>query len=329
MSIPRPEYLWLLVGLAPVALILLRGYVFGKRDLRILGGRWREEALRNVYLVKWFFAGLSYLVFLALSIVAVSGLSWGTHPVEEEREGVDVAMVIDVSRSMLAADVAPSRLQASVSLARHLVEELSGSRFSVVAFRGGALLGVPQTEDVASVMDFLDFVSPDVITTPGTDVEAGLQAALDSFAASDGRYRAIVLFSDGEFLNGAPGQAAQEARRREVPIFPVSVGTTQGAQIVLSDGTTVRDEQGNPVTTRLDRTVLLEVAAGSGGSVFAADDPNVRGKLANRLRQPLGPTIRGGFRLASVERYRVFVVAGLVFLLISVALRSVRWRETI
>jgi hypothetical protein len=107
------------------------------------------------------------------------------------------------------------------------------------------------------------------------------------------------------------------------------VGTTDGAQIVLADGSTVRDQQGNPVTTRLDRSVLLEVAAASGGTLFGVDDPNVRGKLTGRLRQPLGPTIRGGFRLASVERYRVFVVAGLVFLLISVAVRSVRWRDTI
>ncbi len=327
MKVGNPDAFWLLLGLVPLLAVALLGYYRGKRDLRRLGGDWQLPEMINLYLVKWFFSTTFLSLFLAFSVLAMADISWGRQPVEEDKRGVDIVCVIDVSRSMLADDVPPSRLERSGSVIRGLLMELSGARYAMVIFKGMGVPVIPLTEDTVAVDSFLDHLSTGMLTSPGTDLEKGLDAALASFPDKMERYQTIVLFSDGESLTGSPMQAALRAAERGIPVYAVAAGIEGGAPLSNADGSPIVDRDGSPVLSVPDRQLLQEISRGSGGKLFQLSDPGTVGQLADEIRRYASESSRVGFRLESILRYRFFLLLAFLSLACFLAIRVVKWKR--
>ncbi len=318
-----------LLALAPaLALLLFLRFRADRSPLRALVGGRRFARLYNVWLVRSFFAGAFTVAFVVLAVLALAEPRGGRRLVADERAGLDVVFLLDVSRSMLATDSQPTRLASAVSAAGSLAAALPAPRIAVVAFKGEAYRMLPLTEDPEALALVLSAAGPDLSTSAGSNVEAGIRAALSSLPDA-GRYRAIFLFSDGESLEGNAVRAAREARAAGVPVVPLAVGTEEGAQLVLSDGRTVFDRSGRPVVSRLDLAQLQDVAAASGGRVYRAQD-------SARLARDLLPLLKGlgekdwtqGVRAERRPLYRLFLSIGLALLVLARLLRVLRGRVT-
>ncbi len=208
--------------------------------------------------------------------IALIGPRYGTAVREVEREGLDLMVALDVSRSMLAEDVAPSRLERAKREIEKLLPDLRGDRIGLVLFAGDAFVQCPLTTDQSAFRLFLDISGPDQIPTPGTDFEVAIDralTALESGASADvpsgeARARALLIVSDGE--NHVPDMDATLERARDagLALFAVGVGETQGAEIPLYRGgrqiDVVRDRQGSVVESRLEEEALQRIA-GDGG----------------------------------------------------------------
>lgn len=327
MTMGNPEYLILLLLPLPVVFIALGNYRKGRGSLALLSGRADGEDVFGWYMVKIFFGVASFCIFLILSVIALADLSWGKAPVEEDRSGLDVMFVMDVSRSMLAQDIAPNRLKAAADIAQGVMQGLPDARFGVTAFKGGAVTLVPMTEDQQVLESLLNNLNTGLVNAPGTSLESGIEEALRSFPAGTERRRVIILLSDGESLETYTGRSAVRAGEEGIPVFAIGAGSAEGSTIRLSDGTLVTGRNRRPVVTRLNEEALRSAAESSGGVYFTAREPGIVSRLLEEILSFEEARGRMGFRLVSVRRYRGFLLAGFIFLLLSLLIRSIRWKH--
>ena len=198
------------------------------------------------------------------------GLDYMVSEVEVEQEGIDLVIALDVSRSMLAQDIKPSRLtRAKVELAE-LMDRLKGDRVGLVFFAGAAFPQCPLTVDYAAARLFLSQADPEMITAQGTNLEAALSTALELFDEERGAYRAVLLVTDGEDFAGGVDESVRRLREAGVAVFPVGLGSVDGAPIPVegprdrSQGF-LRDRGDQVVMTRLEEAPLLKLAQQTGG----------------------------------------------------------------
>ncbi|MCF7928519.1 MAG: VWA domain-containing protein [Spirochaetales bacterium] len=327
MTLQYPRALYLLLLILPVVLIFFLNYRRGLRDLSLLAGKERSRTVQAVFLVKWFFRLLVLTLFIAAMSLALAGVQWGKRSVPENRRGYELIFAVDISRSMLAEDISPSRLERSGELIRRLIDTFPGSRYALVAFKGEAVTLVPAGENSEALLGFLDLLAPALLTAPGTNLEAGLREACDAFVSKDLRFRTVVLFSDGESLSGDLAAAAGAVQEAGAKVIAVGTGTKSGARIPLSDGRFVLDEAGNPVISRLDEQALSRVAEMTGGSYYSVDKPGLIEQVEEGLRSKVERNIREGIRIEDVNRYRFFLVIGLGMFMIYMIIRIFRWRD--
>lgn len=258
---------------------------------------------------------------LALLALAAAAPRWGEEVVRVRTQGSDVVFVFDTSASMDARDVAPSRLEEAKREALALLDDLEGDRLGLVAFAGDAYALSPLTLDGSAVRLLIETLNSSTISTPGSDVGRGLRTALRVLPEGDAGEQAIVVFTDGEDLEGGLAAAGALVQRRGVRVLAVGVGTPGGQTIPVLDAAghqigVKTDSRNEPVVSRLDEAALRQLARRSGGAYFAADHPG--GELG-RLRAALakvGKSARAG-RLGSrpVERFHWFALAALLCLI--------------
>ncbi len=210
--------------------------------------------------------------FLLMSAAVLVTIAWadpqvGTRLEEVKREGIDLVVALDVSHSMLAKDVAPSRLEKAKHEVRTLLDKLQGDRVALAAFSGKAVIVCPLTLDYGAAEIFLDVMDPDVISYPGTSIGAAIKTALQAFGEESHAGKAILLITDGEDHEEQISSALKEAKEKGVVIHAVGIGSPQGVPIPTGaqGGDFKRDRDGNVVVTRLDETTLQEIAAETGG----------------------------------------------------------------
>ena len=271
MSFGAPEWLWGLLAV-PVLLFLficaerrsaarLREFV-SPRLLTQLGAtvsRFRRN-LRFALL----------LLSVALALVSLAKPRWGYTYEEIKRKGLDLLVAIDTSRSMLANDVAPNRLQRVKLAAQDLIHELRGDRIGLVAFAGRAFLQAPLTIDYDAAVESLTELDTNIIPEGGTNISEAITLAVRTFGKSAVGNRALIIFTDGEELAGDSPKVAKMASDAGVRIFTVGVGTPEGSLIPLQSagggGTAfVKDNTGQVVKSKLDEKRLREIAESTGG----------------------------------------------------------------
>ena len=228
-------------------------------------------------------------IALALMVIAFARPQGGERVIEEEVEGIDIMLVIDISRSMLARDLYPDRLTAIKNAVYQLVESSYGDRIGVVAFAGDPLVICPLTTDHASVLAFVDRLTTEEDVRLGTGIGNAIHLAVNRFGDTEAG-KVMILFTDGENNKGIePMQAVQEAKDASVRIYTVGVGTPQGAQLPDTQQPLVgrpifrTDERGNPIIVGLDEDALREISRETGGLYFPAANQREVNTLYSRL----------------------------------------------
>jgi Ca-activated chloride channel family protein len=277
-----PEALWLLL---PVAALggLAAWRLLQRRDLlrRIAGPQAARLAPR---------AGLSrpatrvslWLTGLLLLAVALSRPQCGTRTELSRRYGVDLVVLLDVSRSMQARDVAPDRLTRATLEVGSLLDQLAGDRVGIVVFAAEAFVQCPLTTDYQAARLFLRSVGPGSVPQQGSDLGHALRAArqvLEQGENSQGRGKVVLVVSDGEDLEGDAGEAARALGDAGIRVHALAVGTEAGEPIPLLDARGQvtgykKDRAGQPVVSRLDLATLREITSRGGGEIFQLDSPD-------------------------------------------------------
>ena len=212
---------------------------------------------------------------MAMVIFMLAQPQFGSKMETVKRQGIETVVALDVSNSMMAEDVTPSRLAKSKRLVSRLVETFNNDKVALIVFAGEAFTQLPITSDYVSAKMFLESISPSLISTQGTDVRAAIDLALKSFTPNEGVGRAIVLITDGENHEGGAIEAAKEAAEKGVHVFVLGVGSPDGAPIpVESSNEFRRDKDGNVVVTRLNEDMCREIARAGNGMYVRVDNTN-------------------------------------------------------
>lgn len=326
MSIESPLVLLGLIGLAPIILVFLFEYRHTSVALQHLGQNWSEPGMRKVIFVKWLLGLVFFGLFYLLSILALSGWEWGEQPLPRDRSGLEVMVVVDVSRSMRVEDMRPHRLGRAVELVREVVAALPEARFGLVAFSGTAVKVVPLTEDRMALGNGLRHLGVLPMPVPGSAPAEGLDLALAGFPAASNRNQAMILVTDGEFTSYRYAAVLRHLRGRGVPLLVLGAGSPNGGQIPLENGASALDGNGEVVISKLNSGLLHQMAAEGGGwylNIALADSVS---QVAGTLQAYLKQSEQEGFRLVPVRRSPVFIASALFFLGLFVVTRALRWR---
>ena len=206
------------------------------------------------------------LIILAglFSVLALMRPQWGFEWQEVKREGLDILVAIDTSKSMLADDVKPNRLERSKLAVKDLVKKLKGDRIGLIAFSGTGFLVCPLTIDYRGFLLTLDGVNFQTIPQGGTALASAINEARRSFKDTPGKYKSLIIITDGEDFEGDVQKAAKEAKNEGIKIFTIGIGTTEGELIRYKDEygqfQFLKDKDGNFVKSRLNEKILEEMA---------------------------------------------------------------------
>jgi Ca-activated chloride channel family protein len=279
----HPSYLYLLAGI-PVLLFLYAGFrIWRVKALSALG----DEALMQPWIAPVRSEGLrvgAWALGLSLVILAWANPLGGTLTQTSAQSSPDIAVLLDVSSSMLTMDVTPNRLELGKLFARQLVSDLSGSRIALVFFAGEAALQMPLTTDKSAILSLLQYADPSSVSTQGTQIAQALSLAQRCLhAPKDGVYtKAMVLITDGEDHSGRAKEMAEKNLQEGTILYVVGVGTPEGGKVPLGPDTFKEHADGTPVISRLDVQFLQLLADSGGGQLY---DLSAAKSVASSIRQ--------------------------------------------
>lgn len=202
----------------------------------------------------------------------------------EKRNGIEAIICMDVSNSMKAEDVAPSRLDKSKMLVENLVDHFTNDKIGLVVFAGDAFVQLPITSDYVSAKMFLQNIDPSLIETQGTDIARAITVGMRSFTQQEKVGRAIIVITDGEDHEGGAAEAAAEARKRGINVFILGVGSAKGAPIPTGNGGYMTDATGQTVMSALNEPMCQDIAkAGSGTYIHVDNTSDAQEQLNDEL----------------------------------------------
>lgn len=276
-----------------------------------------------------------FLAGFGLVLFAIARPQIGSSLQEVKRRGLDVIVALDTSRSMLAEDLRPNRLAAAKREVEDLFRLLRGNRLGLVTFAGESITSCPLTLDASAATLFLDGVSVNAVPVPGTNLEKAIRRGAAAFGSSEKRFKVLVLITDGEGHEGDALAAAKEAAKEGVVIFTIGIGTPEGSTVPLRDPDSgalrenLRDRQGRPVFSRLDRNTLQKVAAATGGAYYESSGGNLElDHLQQTISQMETREMTGRQARKPIERYPLSVGLALLLLALEFALAEGRKEES-
>ena len=317
MTFVRPALLLLLWAVP--ALAALAWWLWRRREVR--AARLAGAAKARVVFGRGLAAAQIALACagLALAVVALARPQWGEREEEVLSQSRNVLVLLDVSRSMLAEDVRPSRLERAKADLSDLVDSLAGDRAALVAFRGASVTLCPFTADEAFLREAIAGASVDSAPRGETDLGRALRAALKLFEPLASDANAIVLVSDGEDLAGAGLKAAEECGARGIPVFCMGVGSAAGASVPAGENGLPLVHRGEKVVSKLDGTGLAAIAAASGGVYLPLESTSSGNTLGSLYRDHVRALVarekREALEARRVERYGLFLLPALLLLL--------------
>ncbi len=265
MRFGAPEFIkWLLLI---IPLIVLFIWMHRQRAVRltrlissgvwetVIPGHTRKTGRRRII--------LRLLALLCIGL-ALTRPQWGSHWEEVKQRGLDIIVVLDTSKSMLAEDIKPNRLKQAQWAVRDFVKQLKGDRIGLVAFAGSSFLQCPVTIDYAAFTMMLDDIYAGIIPRGGTAIEQALKTAADSFDTKSEADRVIILITDGEDHEGDPVRMAEQLRKDKIKLFCIGVGTLEGELVPSTEGY-VKNPQGQVVKSSLNEGLLEKLASETGG----------------------------------------------------------------
>ncbi|MCX5697418.1 MAG: VWA domain-containing protein [Candidatus Omnitrophica bacterium] len=262
------------------------------------------------------------LTAIAFSLFALLRPQWGFRWEEVKRKGLDILIALDTSKSMLAEDVKPNRLQRSKLAINDLVKDIKGDRLGLIAFAGSAFLQCPLTMDYNGFLLSLNDVDTDTIPRGGTSISSAIREALKSYEGGQKKYKVLIIITDGEDHEGDPVKAALEAKKEGIVIFCIGIGTKEGDLLPVIDETTgekafLKDREGNVVKSRMDEAALQKIALETGGVYVRATNTEFGLDLIyrERLSRMEKRELLGKMNKHYDERFQIFLGIAVVLLL--------------
>lgn len=263
---------WLLFTWLPVIIVLMSWAWRRRRTImaRMANPELVERLTNSISPGRRRLKELMRILAMLFLVIGVTGPKFSSELVEVKRQGVDIVVLLDVSNSMLAQDIVPSRLEKAKFELRQLLDQLRGDRVALVVFAGQAHLQTPLTLDYSAFEMLLDIADEKLIGVQGTAVEAAIQEGLRAFSEEDEKYKTMILISDGEDHEGQLAGILAEAAQRNVIIHTAGIGSLSGTPIpVLDENDRIkgyrRTADGEVVTTRLDTKILEEISSTTSG----------------------------------------------------------------
>lgn len=321
-----PIYLWMLL-IIPI-LVLVRFIVWQKRkrNLRKFGDpSLLKEMMPDVSKYRPTIKFCLLLSAITILIFMIARPLVGSKISHEKREGIEVLIALDISNSMLAQDVIPSRLEKSKLLIEDLVDHFTNDKVGLVVFAGDAFVQLPITNDYVSAKMFLQNINPSLITTQGTDLARAISLSQSCFTQREHIGRAIIVITDGEDHEGGALEAAREAYKKGISVFILGVGTSKGAPIPDGNGGYLKDNSGQTVLSALNEQMCQQVAkAGNGVYIHVDNTSDAQEKLNKELSK-----LQSGISDTVVyseynEQFQIFGIILLLLLIVETILLESR-----
>lgn len=271
----NPQYLVLLLAIPVLFIIWLVSNRLRKKRIQRFGELTLvRQLMPDVSAQRPVVKFVILMTAIALIVVMLARPQMGSKVSNEERNGIETIICMDISNSMLAEDVAPSRLDKAKMMVENLVDKFTNDKIGLIVFAGDAFVQLPITSDYVSAKMFLQNINPSLIATQGTDIGRAINLATSSFTQQKGVGRAIILITDGENHEGGAVEAAEAAKKKGVNVFIMGIGSTKGAPIPLGNGDYLKDNMGNTVMTAVNEAMCREVAKAGSGTYIHVDNTN-------------------------------------------------------
>lgn len=327
-----PDHLYALIGVGVCIVVYILYRIIEKRKLKQLA----DKELLSVILPNYsrFRKHLKFVLFAfagVFFIIAWAQPQYGVKQQNVKKKGVEIAIALDVSNSMLAEDIKPNRIEKAKFSIQRIINKLEQNKISIITFAGEAYIQLPMTTDVGASKLFLQNISTNSIDKQGTAIGAAISKCMRSFSGNDKVAKTIIIISDGENHEDDAVGMAQQAREKGVIIHTVGMGTTNGVPIPMKNSygqtTFMMDRNGSPVTTKLNEQMLQEIAA-VGGGIYSRED-------FSPILKALDDMEKSDFEAQEFnvynERFQVFLLLGLVCLLLDFCIldRKNKWLKNI
>ena len=300
---------------------IMMWYVQRKKLSRIGNPTLLKELMPDVSRFRPWVKFLLLITALSSLILTLARPQFGSKISHEKRNGIEAIIALDISNSMLAQDVQPSRLDKSKLMIENLINSFINDKIGLVVFAGEAYVQLPITSDYVSAKMFLSDITPNLISAQGTDIARAIRVSLSSFTQQKGVGKAIILITDGEDNEGGALEAVKEAKEKGVYVFILGVGDSKGAPIPLGNGEYLKDNHGQTVMTALNENMCKEIAqAGSGTYIHIDNTSLAQEQLNNELSK-----LQKGDSDAVVyseynEQFQIVALLSFILLLIEVFL---------
>ncbi|MBR3390822.1 MAG: VWA domain-containing protein [Prevotella sp.] len=312
----NPIFFWLLLVIPLLVFVRYAHIQHRKKKLRRFGdmnllNEMMEDVSRYRPSVKFWLL----MAVLVLLIIMLARPQMGSKISREKRQGIEVIIAMDISNSMLAKDVVPSRLEKSKLLVENLVDHFTNDKVGLIVYAGDAFIQLPITSDYVSAKMFLQNITPSLIATQGTDIGEAIRLAMNSFTQDEKAGKAIVVITDGEDHEGGALEAAKEAKKRGFKVFILGVGTSAGAPIEISEGNGyLTDNTGETVMTRLNENMCKEIAEAGSGTYIHVDNTSI---AQERLDDEIAKMQKGELTSVIYSEYdEQFQAVGIIALLL-------------
>lgn len=317
-----PIYLWLLWLIPVLALVRFITWRQRKGKLKKFGDPallkdLMPDASKYRPSVKFWLA----CVALAVLIVMLARPQMGAKISHEKRNGIEAIICLDISNSMRAEDVVPSRLDKSKMLVENMVDHFTNDKIGLVVFAGDAFVQLPITSDYVSAKMFLQNTDPSLIQTQGTDIARAINVAMHSFTKQEKVGRAIIVITDGEDHEGGALEAAKAAKKAGINVFILGVGSTKGAPIPMGNGDYMKDASGQTVMSALNEQMCKQVAqAGSGVYIHVDNTSEAQEDLNDQLTKLQKGETNSVIYSEYNEQFQAFAILALILLIVEICI---------
>lgn len=329
MSFETPFWLYM----TPLMLLMCGGLlVYGLQRREALLGRFAADRLlatltKHASPQRTRFKVACLLLAVAAIGTALARPQYGVEWSERKSRGLDIVFVLDSSKSMLASDIRPTRLDRAKLAIIDLVERLESDRIGLIAFAGQAFLQTPPTLDYSAFRESLDSIDPSILTSGGSDLGSALRETIKAFP-TDNNVKVAVLLTDGEDLGGAAVAAANEAKVAGIQVFTVGIGTPEGEylRITQADGSSefIRDRSGQPVRSQLDEPTLRQIAQITGGSYSRLSSESLNQLFENVIATLPRSERASEMQEVPIERFQWALALAFLLLVLEVIVRRRR-----
>lgn len=326
------EFLYLLLVIPLIVLVFVYSRIWRKKAIEKFGNTTlisslMPEVSKTKPILKFILIVLAYTCL----VFTLAGPQFGTKIQEAKRKGIELILAIDVSNSMMATDVQPSRMERAKQAISKMVDKLQNDKIGLVVFAGQAYTQLPITTDYVSAKLFLSTIGPDIVPVQGTAIGAAIDLAASSFDETAEMSKVIVVITDGENHEDDAVGAAEKAAEKGINVYTIGIGSPAGSPIPIGDNPTNqdyrRDESGNFIMSKLNEPLLAQIAAaGKGKYYFAAESDLGLNKVIDEIGKKDKKEIDAKIYTDFDDQFQYIAAIVMFLLIIEVLIREKKYK---